>query len=391
MSAQPTELSARLIDIFGNPATADPTKLWGNLTVLPSGLVQIGTGLVMPDGYAHAFTPMGRNRVINGAMTVVQRATSVASINGTGLYGGPDRFWFAQIGAGAFTQSTGTITYGGLSKPAIVQTVTTAVASYTTGNYFSGFVQKIEGIHSFDMLGQPATLSFIFNASVAGTYSVVLQDGNQANTYATTFTVAANTPTKIVINFASLPTTLNVGANNGVGLFLWVGTLNQGTYMASTLNQWVTGNFISATGVTNWGATNGNFIAMTEVQFESGTNATPFERVNYTQIHLQCLRYYERQTAGNYGVGSQNGATLSYVTVPYLCAKRAAPSITNSAVGTFYLYNGVGNLAVSALTWPSASIRQALASVTHGSSGVSGGAVILEEQSGSYIEINSEL
>jgi hypothetical protein len=391
MSAQPTELQARLIDLFGNPATADPTKLYGNLTVNPNGTVQVGTGLVMPDGYTHAFTPMGRNRIINGAMTVTQRATSVASINGTGLYGGPDRYWFAEIGAGAFTQSTGTIIYGGLSKPAIVQTVTTAAASYTTGNYFSGFVQKIEGIHCFDMLGQPATLSFIFNASVAGTYSVVLQDGNQANTYATTFTVSANTPTKVVITFPSLPTTLNVGANNSIGLFLWIGTLNQGTYMASTLNQWVSGNYISATGVTNWGATNGNFIAMTEVQFETGAYATPFERLNYTQIHLQCLRYYERMTAGNYGFGSQNGATLSYVLVPFLGAKRAAPSVTGSAVGTFYLYNGLGNLSVSALSWPTTTIRQALASVTHTSSGVAGGAVILEDQSGSYIEFSSEL
>jgi hypothetical protein len=390
MPAQPTELQARLIDLFGNPATADPTKLYGNLTVNPDGSVSIGTTLTMPDGYTRGVTDMGRNRVINGAMSVVQRATSVASINGSGLYGGPDRYWFAEIGAGAFTQSTGTITYGGVVKQAIVQTVTTAVASYTAGNYFSGFVQKIEGFNCYDMLGQPVAISFIFKASVAGTYSVSLQDGNQANSYLTTFTVAANTPTKIILNYPALPTTLNTFANNSVGMFIWIGTLNQGTFMGSTLNQFVSGNYISASGVTNWGATNGNTIAMTELQFETGT-ATPFERLTYPMVLNQCMRYYERLTTGNYGVGSQNSATLSYVNITFQIPKRAAPSVSSSAVGTFYLYNGNGNLAVTALSWPTSTIRQVLASVTHGSSGASGGAAVLEDQSGSYIEIISEL
>lgn len=43
MAAQPSELHARLIDLFGSPSTADPTKLYGNLTVAPSGNVLIGT------------------------------------------------------------------------------------------------------------------------------------------------------------------------------------------------------------------------------------------------------------------------------------------------------------------------------------------------------------
>jgi hypothetical protein len=43
MAAQQSELFARLVDLFGSPATADPTKLYGNLTVSPNGNVLIGT------------------------------------------------------------------------------------------------------------------------------------------------------------------------------------------------------------------------------------------------------------------------------------------------------------------------------------------------------------
>src|SRR5258706_8656109 len=43
MAAQQSELFARLIDLFGSPATADPTKLYGNLTVSPNGNILVGT------------------------------------------------------------------------------------------------------------------------------------------------------------------------------------------------------------------------------------------------------------------------------------------------------------------------------------------------------------
>lgn len=36
-------MAARLVDIFGSPSTADPTKLKGNLTVAPTGNVLVGT------------------------------------------------------------------------------------------------------------------------------------------------------------------------------------------------------------------------------------------------------------------------------------------------------------------------------------------------------------
>src|SRR5271169_1155806 len=101
-----------------------------------------------------------RNRIINGNCNVAQRP-SFAYTSGTAGYGGPDRYTAANIGAGGmFTQSQGTITYNGVMKNAVVQTVNTAIVSDTTTNYWSGIQQYVEGLNCYDLLGQPITISF---------------------------------------------------------------------------------------------------------------------------------------------------------------------------------------------------------------------------------------
>lgn len=392
MPAQPTELQARLIDIFGNPLTADPTKLYGNLTVNPDGTIGVGTGIVMPDGYTHAFTPMGRNRAINGAAQVAQRP-AVTTTTGVPLYGGPDRFWCASVGTGTFTQSQGIMSVGGRNLTCVQQQVVTAQASFGTTNYFSGVVQKFEGFNVYDLLGQPVTASFLFQSNISGTFSCALQDSTQANSCVKTFSVVAGTPTRISVTFPALPTSLVVPNSAALGLFLWIGMVNQATYQTSTLNSWISGNYISANTSTNWGATTGNWIQVTELQLEQGIYATPFERLQIPTQLSNCMRYYERLVGGNYGVGAMNSATNAYVVVNWQQFKRVAPSVSGSSAGTFYLYSGNGNATVTAISWPTVTARQALAQVAVTSIGAAAGyGAILEDQSGtSYIEFSSEL
>jgi hypothetical protein len=292
MAAQPTELTARLIDLFGSPATADPTKLYGNLTVNPNGTVTVGTGLTMPDGYTSANTPAGRNRIINGDCRIAQRS-SIAVTSSNGGYGGPDRFLCAVNSAGQFTQSLGSITYGGVTRPAVVQTVNTINTNFTTSLFWSGIVQRIEGNHCFDMLGQSVVISFIFSTNVTGTYSVSLEDSTQVNSYVSTFAATAGVPIKVIIPISTLPTNLVVPQSNALGMIIWIGSINAGTYATSSLNSWKSTNSICSTTSTNWAATANNFIAVTELQFETGTYATPFERIDMSRLLMQCQRYYQ--------------------------------------------------------------------------------------------------
>lgn len=259
--------------------------LSGNNPTLLSG------SLTFADGSQQASAAMGRNRIINGNCNVAQRG-SVAYTTGINGYGGPDRFFATNNGAGGqFTQSQGSITYNGVVKNAVVQTVNTVPSSISGSNYWNGIQQRIEGYNCYDLLGQSITISFIFYTNVSGTYSIALEDNGGTNSYVTTFSAIANTSQKIVVTM-TLPITLNIPNSNLSGLFLIIGALNTGTFATSTVGSWQSGNFSAAVGATNWGATIGNFISLTELQLESGIASTPFERESYSITLQKCQRYF---------------------------------------------------------------------------------------------------
>jgi hypothetical protein len=293
------------------------------------------------DGY------MGRNVIINGNCSVAQRASLVASTGISG-YGGPDRFNAANNGSagGQFTQSQGTITFGGVTKNAVVQTVNTAITSQTTTNYWGGIRQVIEGLNCYHLLGQPITASFIFNTNVSGTYAVSIQDSS-TNSYVTTFTATANTPQKVIITIPPLGTGFNIPNSTAAGMIIWIGALNNGTFSTAGLNLWQTGNFITAGGsITNWGASINNFIAVTELQLEEGAIATSFERENFQNTLNKCYRYFVSDTIGFIGAGWTASAYVgNFYTLPV--PMRIGPTFI---LGTPIENTNVSNLQTTVFT-----------------------------------------
>jgi hypothetical protein len=91
-----SQLAARLVDLFGNPANANPAKLMGNLQISPAGNVLVGTSTddatnkLQVNGAAKvtgALTVTGATTsagaTVNGALTVTGTATSAgATVNG---------------------------------------------------------------------------------------------------------------------------------------------------------------------------------------------------------------------------------------------------------------------------------------------------------------------
>lgn len=300
----------------------------------------------------------GRNRIINGSCNIAQRG-SVAVTASTNTYGGPDRYASANNSTGQFTQSQGTITFGGIARNAVVQTVNTTVGSIATTNYWIGIQQIIEGYNAFDLLGQTASVSFIFNTNVSGTYSVALRDGPSSNTYMTTFTATANTPTRYTFSIATLPTTLSIANSTAGGMSICIGALNTGTYTTSTLNAWQSGNFIAASGTTNWGTVAANFIAVAELQIEQGSIATPFERESIQTTLAKCQRYF--WTTGTsvgqpLGVGQAFNTNSGSLTLGLPVQMRVTPTATASnlyalnasnttlfVIGSFTISGGLAN------------------------------------------------
>ena len=341
---------------------------------LPIPISSGGTGQTTAAGLLAALgvgSLSGINKAINGACTVAQRPSFVASA-GTSGYGGPDRY-IAQNTAsagGQFTQSAGTITYGGVAKAAVVQTVSTAIALMTSTNIWQGIQQRFEGFNVFDLLGYPVALSFIFNTNVTGTYSVSVRDGTSANSYVTTFSATANTPVKVSLSVATLSTALGIPNSNAVGLFVNIGALNQATYQTATLNAWQTGNFMSASGAVNWGATAANFIAMTELQLELGASATPFAHELYESTLGKCLRYCPAITVISGGLSWEAvGWTATSATANYRYAFMVPPrtpptGITVVNVGNFTMATNTATATPTAITFTSASLNAALVLAT---------------------------
>ncbi len=291
----------------------------------------------------------GRNRIINGRGMIAQRNPYV-STNGTYGFGGPDRF-AAQNGGGTtgqFTQSQGFFTYDNFTRNSIKQNVDSPCASFAGNAFWWGVTQLIEGYNCYDLVASAMVLSFLFYSNVSGTFCASLRDGTAPNnSYVTTFTAVANTPTRVVI---PMPVgNLVIGASNAIGMYVNIGALNTGIYQAPLLNAWQVGSFFTAAGATNWGAAVGNFIQVTDIQLEPGSVATQFETKPYSLEFQTCQRYYEQGSYGFAGTCSLSGAATQtgvYFAVP----KRQAPTVTlptSSNAGPFPATNSTGGIAAN--------------------------------------------
>jgi hypothetical protein len=223
-----------------------------------------------------------RNRIINGAMFVSQRATSATVTAGTGVptastgYPCVDRFFVYSTGANV---TAAQVTATGAS-PFLLRI--TGAASVTA----VGVGQRIETNNSIDLAGQTCTLSVELANSLLTT---VTWTASYANTTDTFGTIGTPTKTQIATGTFTVTSTLtrysvNIAvpsaATTGIEILFTVGAQTSGT----------------------WDIDN--------VQLEVGTAATPFERRQFGQELTLCQRYFQivnTRMAGTTGTGTNNG------------------------------------------------------------------------------------
>jgi hypothetical protein len=268
-------------------------------------------------------------------MRIAQRGSSVSIPTGTAAYGSCDRWKLTNTAGGTLTsEQVSLLDENGISR----QFSRTTIAVVSTGisgvSQVQPFAQTLEGFNCFDLLGKQVTISFTLRASIAGTYAVSLYDSTGAASCVKSVVVSAsNTPQRFAVTFPAIPSSAVIPAAATAGLNFAIGGLNTGTYQAPSLNTWVAGTYISAAGMTNWTATLNATLAVTDVQLEAGSVATPFERRSYGQELELCQRYYETGTVRVWGyadAGSGFGTTQ-----PFKVSKRAAPTVAavNSSAG----------------------------------------------------------
>jgi len=265
-----------------------------------------------------------KNKIINGGLRIWQRGTSVAGTATTtpaNLYQA-DRFYTFYTGLTAGTVTTyskGSMSINSTTKiTARLTKNATAVTTPTGGNYHQGFVYTLEDYDTLDLNGQKMTLSFWFNVSVAGTYSVGIRNLSSATYFVSNFTMVATTATKIIKTF-TIPTTYTTATPSGAkGFEIVIGGYNgtAGSFVTGTLDAFTSGNAFTSTTSTNWlSATSLDYIEIAQVQLEQGDTATDFESRPY-QVELDmCQRYYEKSfdtdTAPSNGANATSFSTTA--------------------------------------------------------------------------------
>jgi hypothetical protein len=281
-----------------------------------------------------------RNLIINGAMQVAQRGTSTTGLTGNANGYPADRFRFFTGSLGTWTIEQSTDAPAGFSKSAKMTCTTGATAS--AGNYvfleYSAEAQDLQQLDYGASTAEATTLSFYVKSNKTGTGSVEIEQLDNSNKqFVGTYTInSADTWERKTI---AIPADTNgvINDDNGTGLRFrfW---LNSGTDYSggSTTTAWTTygqtNSNISNLGV---GGANSDNWAITGVQLEVGSVATPFEHRSYGDELARCQRYYQHfatdtSNAVYLGMGISAGSTSARMFMPLAVPMRTTPSITEN-------------------------------------------------------------
>ena len=289
-----------------------------------------------------------KNIIINGDMSIAQRATS-ASGKSTGGYFTCDRWNFSLVSLGTWTLSQDTdVPTGQGFATSFKLDCTTADAAPSSVDRLQ-IQQTIEGqnlqyLKYGSSNAETLTASFWVKSNKTGTYTLELRDLDNLKDVSQTYTIdTANTWEKKTVSFPANTSDAFDNDNGGSLSFeFWLGAGS--SYTSGTLNTtWssrVNANRVSPSQV-NLADNTSNYINITGVQLEAGTTASDFEFLP-VDVNLQrCLRYFakfEASTGANYGFGiTNNDNTGIFITIPLTVEMRSAPtSITQTGTASDY-------------------------------------------------------
>lgn len=254
--------------------------------------------------------PAYRNVIINGAMQVAQRGTSVASRSGGGTYDTADRWRLGgSASPAAFTMSVENDAPSGTGFRKSVKLLCTTANNTLTGIQNLPLDQLFEGQNVQHFLkgtsaAKKFALQFWVKSNVTGTYIARLVDTTNNRACSATYSVdASGTWEKKTIIFPE--DTSGILNNDNLSafrlqLFLLAGPdLSSGTLATS----WASvNNADAAVGQVNVAAATNNYWQITGVQLEPEV-VTPFEFEDYGTTLAKCQRYYHQVTNLDYGIG----------------------------------------------------------------------------------------
>ena len=289
------------------------------------------TGTINLLGSSVAYTA-GKNKIINGAMTIAQRGTSFTPT--TNLTYTLDR-WLTQLTAASKFSVAQSTTNAPNSNGYSMLVTSLSAYSVAAGDTFA-ISQRIEGYNwrQFAFGTSSAltiTLSFLVRSSLTGTFSGSLTNSAEDRSYPFTYTIsAANTWEQKSVTIAG-DTSGSWLYDNAIGAKLFF-NLGAGATYSGTAGAWTGSGKYAATGSVSLLGTNAATLQITNVQLEQGSTATAFQTATGSiQGELAaCQRYYWRTTGTsayqNHAVGFATNTTDAYFIIPAPSQMRVVPT-----------------------------------------------------------------
>jgi hypothetical protein len=344
-----------------------------------------------------------RNLIINGAMACFQRAAS----SSTSQEYVADRFRNEFSGAGV-TTSRETLSSGSPYDEGFrhfIRNSNTSVSSATSAYVYHVHLIEAQNIASsgwqYASASSYLTLQFWVRSSLAGTYYVLMetQDGSPNKTYSFTYTVSADTWTKVTHTFpgdSGITINNDSGAGYRINFVAYLGT--DFSTSGHTNEAWQTFSISDLVGdfSQNWANTASATFDITGVQLEVGEQATPFEHRSFGDELTRCQRYYFKFLEGStkeIGVAWYYTAAHASFMFRYPTTMRATPTATDTTgTGYYTIYRNAGSDAIDSVTFENGSTEQYSAYNNTNASGTAGQAGLVRSTNASAkIEFDAEL
>jgi hypothetical protein len=192
------------------------------------------------------------------------------------------------------------------------------------------------------------TLSFLVYSSLTGTFSGSLFNSAWNRSYPFTYSVgSANTWTTIVVAIPG-DTSGTWLTTTGTGLVVNF-DIGSGSDWKGSADAWASAAYTGVAGSVSIVGTSGATFYITGVQLEVGefdaNSIAPFQHEFYIENVERCWRYFEACEGGGtpniFGQGFLSDGTGRVATLIGFHPKRAIPTVTSSAAGTFTGSQGV--------------------------------------------------
>ena len=346
-----------------------------------------------------------RNLLINGAMIVWQRGTTIDTITTGKYFCDQWRIVSANLDGNVDIDQSTDVPSGqgfGFSQKVSVD----ASESSLDSNDNLKLQQKFEG-QNLQLLAKGTsaakknTISFWVKSSVASTYTVEFVDNNNNRQLSKSYAInSADTWEHKTLTFegdTSGSLTNNTNVSMTLNIYIDAGSdLSSGTFNNSAWGN--TDNTRRVFDTTGWLESTSPEFYLTGVQWELGDTATDFEHRSFAEELLLCQRYFYREQDRNsswFGyVGFADSGTNAYMQHHHPVEMRGEPSMTTTGTAGDYSIRRAGNTIgcsnVPSLSSTSRTVGHVLWRVA---SGLSSGQAVTgkHDAANHYIDWSSEL